>query len=487
MKIELLGHDYKYEIWQTVNIFFPRAVIIYGEASNEDKMSVAIRSELKQDNEGIKVYSEIFRSGKCETDNREAMFDVTTDVRATKRLLKFSLYTAIQKLLKISPPWGAMTGIRPAKIAREMLQSGFNEQEIKEYYKSEYFASDKKIALAYTVAKNEKKIIDNMMDKGISIYIGIPFCPSRCAYCSFYSASIDKYACLVAPYIEALFKEIEFVSKLLQDMSRVVETIYIGGGTPTSLSAAELEKLLSKIHSAFDLKHLKEFTIEAGRPDSITFDKLTIMKKFNTGRISINPQSMNDNTLLKIGRGHTSQDIIDSFKLARLFKFNNINCDIIAGLPDEDLQMFGYTIDSIIKLRPENITVHTMSIKKASLINEKFNDYNINDSVVNEMLAVSQEKLIDSSYVPYYLYRQKNILGNLENVGWCQKGYEGIYNIYIMEETQSIISLGAGGVTKIVDRETNKIERIFNVKTAKEYIERIDEMIDRKRILYKKG
>lgn len=378
-------------------------------------------------------------------------------------------------------PWGILTGIRPAKIATKLLLEGMSKEQAAEHFVKEYGTSLKKAQLAVEVADIELPIRKNMSEKGVSIYIGIPFCPTRCLYCSFVTCGTKQAAKLTDKYVEALKKEISYVADIVSANESEIETVYIGGGTPTTLSADLLEDLLTHTENSFDLSQCKEFTVEAGRPDTVDKDKLMTLKRHNVDRISINPQTMNLDTLHTIGRAHTPEQIETAFNLARQCGFNNINMDVIAGLPGENLDIFRYTLEKVEELSPENTTVHVMSIKRSSRLHEYIEDYQLCDSnTVTEMVDFAYDFMKSRGKKPYYMYRQKNQLGNLENVGYSKPGFENLYNIYIMEEIQTIISLGCGGVTKTVDRSCDRIERIFNVKEPKDYIERLDEMLHRK-------
>lgn len=381
-------------------------------------------------------------------------------------------------------PWGILTGIRPAKIATKLLDNGMCDEEVIEYFINECKTHRDKAELALTCAKALISIRKNMYKDGVSLYIGIPFCPSRCLYCSFVTNGTKQAAKLMPEYISALKKEIEYTGEIVKSNNQRIETVYIGGGTPTTLTAELLDDMLFCIDKNFDLSYIKEFTVEAGRPDTITREKLITLKKHGVDRISINPQSMNDETLHIIGRAHSAQDIKDAMALARSCGFDNINMDVIAGLPGETLDMFKYTLSEVEALSPEDTTVHTMSIKRSSRLNEMLESYSLtDDNTVNNMVDYARRYMSEFSKMPYYMYRQKNQLGNLENVGYAKAGKESLYNLYIMEEIQTIISLGCGGVTKTVDLSTNRIERIFNVKEAKDYIERLNEMLHRKDVL----
>ena len=381
-------------------------------------------------------------------------------------------------------PWGILTGIRPAKIVTKLLDEGMSDDEVISYFINECGTTYEKASLALEAARALRPIRDDMYRDGVSIYIGIPFCPSRCLYCSFVTNGTKQAAALMPEYIEALKKEIKYTADIISHNGTPVETVYIGGGTPTTLTPQLLEEMIDCLYDSCDLSKMKEFTVEAGRPDTITEEKLKVLKKYNVDRISINPQSMNDSTLKIIGRAHSADDIREAMKMARHCGFDNINMDVIAGLPGEDMEMFKYTLSEVEKLESEDTTVHTMSIKRSSRLNEYLDEYDLaKGELVAEMVSYARKYLAEGGKCPYYMYRQKNQLGNLENVGYSKPGFESLYNLYIMEEIQTIISLGCGGVTKTVDLETNRIERIFNVKEAKDYIERLDEMLHRKDVL----
>lgn len=381
---------------------------------------------------------------------------------------------------KTDLPWGILTGIRPVKIVTGLMEKGQDEAYIRDYLKKTYSVSEEKIDLSLHIAKNELNILKDIDYKnGYSLYIGIPFCPSTCAYCSFTSYSITKYQNIVDSYLEALFKEIDFTSNKFK--YKKLNTVYIGGGTPTSLNAVQLDALLSKIKSSFDLSDLLEFTVEAGRPDSITREKLEVLTKHETDRISINPQTMKEKTLKLIGRQHTVEDVKNAFYLARECGFDNINMDFIIGLPDENYEDVKNTMEQALKLRPDCVTIHSLAIKRAARLStdrEQFKDYSrINN---NEIMMLTAQYAKKMDLEPYYLYRQKNMAGNMENVGYAFHGKASRYNILIMEEKQTILALGAGAITKLVFPE-GRIERISNVKNVEQYIARIDEMIERKK------
>lgn len=359
-----------------------------------------------------------------------------------------------------------------------------SDSDILQCFINEYKTFKDRAELALNLAKLELNALKNMYTKGVSIYVGIPFCPTRCLYCSFITNSLKSSGKYMDEYVKYLIKEIELTSQILKEKGAVIETVYIGGGTPTTLSPRYLDELFSALFTKFDLSQIKEFTVEAGRPDTIDVEKLNVIKNYNIDRISINPQTMNLKTLKTIGRNHTPEDIILAYEMARKVGIKIINMDIIAGLPGETIEDFIYTLDEVEKLSPENTTVHTMSVKRSSRLKETIESYDLSASdIVSDMVEYSKKFMAKNNKHPYYLYRQKNMLGNLENIGYSKDGFDSLYNIYIMQELQSIISMGCGGSTKIVEKETGRIERVFNVKEPKDYIERFDEMIARKDIL----
>jgi oxygen-independent coproporphyrinogen-3 oxidase len=381
-------------------------------------------------------------------------------------------------------PWGSLTGIRPAKIVNQMLDVGMDREGVFHRLEDVFFISSKKAELAYEVALTQDKIRKSMNPKALSIYVGIPFCPTRCLYCSFTSNPMARYERLADLYLDTLIHEMEVVSEKVKNGGFIVESVYVGGGTPTALSAPRLDRLVSSLKRtwfSFSDVPVKEFCVEAGRPDSIDADKLAVLKEHGVSRISINPQSMKDSTLKLIGRCHGSRDVEAAFKLARDAGFNNINTDIIAGLPNETPEIFRYTLEKISELNPENLTVHTMSIKRASELNRKADQYQLSGEV-DAMIDMAYNHARSMNMKPYYMYRQKNMLGNLENIGYSIPGKESFYNIHIMEEDQTILAFGAGGISKFVTKQRNDflIQRVFNVKGVEEYIARSEEMIQRK-------
>ncbi len=419
-------------------------------------------------------------SGKNLLKSVEVFEDLTRTER--KNALKRLLYTALSSLTGKTLAWGDLTGIRPTKIARKLIEEGKDDDFVKNYMKETYLVSDEKCSLSIDIAKRELRILEPLHEKGYSLYIGIPFCPTTCLYCSFTSEPICKWKDRVSDYLSALEKEISFVSKAKKD--KILDTVYIGGGTPTTLTAAELDRLLTHIDKSFDLSKLLEYTVEAGRADSITPDKLKVLKAHGVTRISVNPQTMNQKTLDFIGRRHSVSDVINAFNLARETGFNNINMDIILGLPGEGDVEVRHTIDEIARLSPDSLTVHSLAVKRGSRLFERILEKGYTDMInTDATMKIASDGARQMSMNPYYLYRQKNMAGNFENTGFSKEGLEGIYNILIMEEVEPIVALGPGSVSKVIGKD-GKLYRDGNVKDVSLYINEIDEMIRRKEALF---
>lgn len=412
----------------------------------------------------------------CRRDGRQLCCEKTVPLtdspeenkRAESHAVKMAVYDAVTPYLDYVPEWGSLTGVRPAKFARGFLEKGYSPAEVARIMTEEYKVSPARRALAIRsagIAWDRKK---KLKPKDISIYIGIPFCPSRCSYCSFVSHSIEKAGALMAPYLDTLCAEIEHAGEVVRQAGLRIVSAYIGGGTPTTLSASQLDRLLDTVFRSFDLSSCSEFTVEAGRPDTITEEKLRVLAQHGVDRISINPQSMNDEVLAAIGRRHSAQDVIHTYQMARRVGFRAINMDTIAGLDGDTPESFAKTIRTLIDLNPENITVHTLAVKRGASQNDRMRAVSRHDSV-RQMLEYSTKLLTEAGYSPYYLYRQKFMAGGYENVGWTRQGFECDYNIYMMEELQTILSLGAGGVTKLIGADSHKIKRISNPKYPYEY------------------
>ena len=470
--ISLLLEDMTFEqdIRELLMAFYPEEKYIY---TDED---VFLSLLLSKDNTDyhIKIKSE---NNVLEFSSplRDTKFD-------TKNDLKRNIYINLLNLGNKKLPWGTLTGIRPTKIVMEMLENDMSLEDIKKHLKEVYLVSDKRIKLCTDTAKNEFNILKKIDYKnGYSLYIGIPFCPTRCLYCSFTSYSIAQWKKDTDTYVEALCKELLAVSKMYE--GKKLQTIYMGGGTPTSLEGYQLSKILNVVKTNFDLSNLLELTVEAGRPDSITREKLEALKDVGVDRISINPQTMQQKTLDLIGRHHSIEDIYESYKLARDVGFENINMDFIIGLNGETLED---VIDSFTKVRtfaPESVTIHSLALKRAARLNTENKREIMDNDLILSMINTATDTCADLGLEPYYLYRQKNMAGNLENIGFSKPGKECLYNILIMEEKQTIIACGAGTSSKIVFGD-GRIERIENVKDPKLYIERLDEMIMRKESMH---
>ncbi len=464
------GYECDYEMKLFYGLFF---------SAEED---ICVFSNFEYKDKTINVYTEIIYGNDTYFDDYYYSFDTENK---TQQLIKKvftasctkSFCHAAKKIKDINIPWGVMCGIRPAKNVRSLMEEGYSDSEVVRILKDVYEVSDEKIELAKTVAENEKALLDEIGENSVSIYIGIPFCPTRCLYCSFVSTDIRVSGKYMNGFVEKLLLEIDKTAEIIEKMGAYVENIYIGGGTPTTLEPHHLKSIFDRLKENFDFSKIKEFTLEAGRPDTITEAKLLEAKKGGVNRISINPQTMNNETLVKVGRKHTPDMVKNCFNMARRIGFDNINMDLIAGLPDETVDMFKYSIDEVINLDPENITVHSMAVKRAASL--RFTDTELAKSKdMNEMLSYTQKRMAQTGRKPYYMYRQKNISGNLENVGYAKDGYMSTYNINIMEEKQTIIALGGGGSTKLVMGD--RIERIFNFKDPLEYINRFDEILQKK-------
>ena len=430
----------------------------------------------------VMVYTQIDYRGSVYTYELNHAFNAeAADERMKKKVFTAcvtrSFIHAAQKIRRVNIPWGAMCGIRPAKNYRELWESGLSEAEVRRVFAEVYEVSPEKIALAEAVAHNERAVLERIDPKSVGIYIGIPFCPTRCVYCSFVSTDIRVSGKYMAEFVDKLLLEIDKTAQILRDLGLYADNIYIGGGTPTTLSAEDIRRVCDRLHEGFDFSRIREFTLEAGRPDTITREKLQAALDGGVDRISINPQSMNQSVLERVGRTHSPQMVRDCFRIARELGIGNINMDLIAGLPGETAEMFKRSLDEVIALDPENITVHSLSIKRAA--DYKRREKRLADAqAVNEMLSYTQARMAQTQREPYYMYRQKNTSGNLENVGYAKAGFMNAYNINIMEEKQTIIALGGGGSSKLVLKDS--IERVFNFKDPLEYIRRFDEILAKK-------
>lgn len=468
--------SYEYDIHSLVKAFYPKAEVSVQVKENfETDCCLKLDVHFSEGHVDVNTFEngELLHVGFCDLPESLTRKEV-------KDRFKRLIYTSLSNYSGKKLPWGTLTGIRPTKIPMAMLEEGASDEEIKTYMEETYYCSEEKIKLSTEIAKWEMKLLSTLDYKdGYSLYVGIPFCPSTCLYCSFTSYPLGKWEKRVDDYLDALCKELDYIAEELKD--KVLNTIYIGGGTPTTLNAKQLDRLLTKIEEKFDFTHVQEFTVEAGRPDSVTVEKLQAIKKHKVDRISVNPQTMKDETLKIIGRHHTVQQTIDAYKLAREVGFDNINMDLIIGLPGETKEDVAHTLNELKELAPDSITVHSLAIKRAARLNlfkDTYEEMGLENSA--EIMDLTYESCKEQGLLPYYLYRQKNMAGNFENVGYAKADKAGIYNILIMEEKQSIVAAGAGASTKMVYPD-GRIERIENVKDVGQYIERIDEMIQRKK------
>lgn len=421
----------------------------------------------------IKVFLTPEEYGIC-TGDEEADFEYFGE----RDRLKRELFRDLSKISGKTPGWGTLTGIRPVKLAAELADRNDSDmQAVGKKLRNDYLLHCSKADLVMKILDYQRNILGAPERNSISLYIGIPFCPSRCLYCSFTSSQVREEE--IDRYLKALHREIQFCGE--RTGTAVIESLYYGGGTPTTLNASQLDRLLSATHKSFNLKGLREFTVEAGRPDTITEEKLRVLKDYGVDRISINPQTMKDSTLEIIGRKHSADDVYSAFETANKVGIETINTDLIAGLPKENEEDFAKSLEEIIGLGAENITLHTLAVKKTSKLKEVDENFNYREESLREKMLVSaHDKLRNCRYRPYYLYRQKNTSGDTENTGFCRNDKASVYNIRIMEERQSILALGAGGISKVYFPKGNRLERIANVSNYEIYIDRIEEMLARK-------
>lgn len=481
LNVILKGHDFKYEVAELIKLFTTQFKFV----DNKD-VGMTLENSVVYYNDKVfskTVYLENYQAIYDSLDHRSIAGLSEQEIKkVTKETIKRSMYNVLMKKFNSYVPWGILTGIRPVKIVHTLLDKNLSDEDIRENLKTNYLISDEKIDLALNIAKRERKFIYPIDKNKISLYVSIPFCPTRCYYCSFPANPLKQFGHLKKDYIDKLIIEIKGLAKLLKETNKEIETLYIGGGTPTTLDAEEMDILIKALFKELDLSKMKEFTVEAGRPDTINREILECLKKNNVTRISINPQTMNQETLDKIGRGHSVEEIKEAFNLAREIGFDNINMDLILGLEGENVEMVRNTLEEIKKLSPESLTVHTLAIKRASKLKEKMDEYVLTQyEEMVKMIDLSMEYAKEMNLNPYYMYRQKQMLGNLENIGYAKEGYECIYNMQIMEEKQSNYALGAGSISKFVYVDEDRIERVENVKNVEQYIDRVEEMIDRKK------
>ena len=478
MKLRLIGHEDRYAVEQLQLALFPLEPM---EPVEEEFTGDGAVSTLTREDEWLTATVWITRGSKTATASKQLPAQEET-VRLRRRILQQSYYLAAIQLLDKAPAWGALSGVRPTKITTAHLLSGGGEESAQELMQGTYFVSPERSQLAVDCSKATVQAAALLRPEDVSLYVGIPFCPTRCAYCSFVSRSIVKRTELLDPYLEALITEIRHTGKLLANSGWKVRTIYIGGGTPTTLSTPQMERLLAAIRDSVDLSECLEFTVEGGRPDTLDPEKLRAIAQGGADRMSINPQTMSDPVLRACGRKHTAQDVVDSYYQAVDAGYKAINMDLIAGLPQDDFEGFRDSLDKVIALGPANITVHTLAIKKGADLYEKREGLSP-DAEVERMVDYSRQALTQAGYIPYYLYRQKYMSGSFENVGWCLPGTQCLYNIYMMEELHTIISVGGGGMNK-VNLPDGTLKRFHNPKFPEQYIEMLDQVLRQKEELF---
>ena len=472
MKLLFKGHDARYAVEQSLLAFFPQERPVYDPAAQEENQATVTLSQGKK---YITAVTTLCYDGCTNRGISRVLWDPSADAYAAERLrqraVKLSFFKAARQVTGVTPSWGALTGIRPAKLAAGYLEQGMTPRQVDRLLRDTYCVSQTRRELCIEAAQAGLKAKSELHPEDISLYIGIPFCPTRCAYCSFVSQAVEKSFGLMEPYLEVLLGEITRAAQMVEDLGLHIKSFYMGGGTPTTLSAGQMDRLLTHLNHSFDLSHCAEYCIEAGRPDTIDREKLQVLLDHGCDRISVNPQSLEDSVLQAIGRRHTAADIEQTMGLATSMGFKHVNMDLIAGLPADTPEGFRRTLDKCLSFGADNITVHTLALKKGSRIlleGQKIPSA----EAVGQMLDYSVSALRRADFHPYYLYRQKYMSGSFENIGWCISGAEGLYNIYIMEELHSILSLGAGGSTKMVDPAAGRIERVFHAKYPNEYITR---------------
>lgn len=483
MKLQIEGKINVYYVQMLCMIFFPGISFKEEDAEKEGEPSLYVRMDERDD--GYLASATMHRKNKSASAEQFCPFTQSeTKARCAKLAVGAAVMSAGEKLLGYRPTWGIMTGVRPAKLAMELLEAGKTPEQTRAALERDYFAIPKKAALATEVAINEKALVGVPSAKDCSLYISIPFCPSRCAYCSFVSYTSDRLLSLIPDYLTALCEEIKLILVQIKAMRLNLKTIYIGGGTPTILDADQLRTLLFTVAEGCDLTTLEEYTLESGRPDTITAEKFAVAKEYGVSRVSVNPQTLSDRVLRAIGRNHTAEEFLRAYDIAKQSGIACINTDLIAGLPGDTFTSFARSFDRILDLNPENITVHTFCVKKAAeIIQQGSKVYSRQGGDAGKCVDYTQIRALQNGYVPYYMYRQKNTVGNLENVGFAHPGTEGRYNIYMMEEYHSIFAAGAGAVSKVVDfapvdGSPRKIDRFFNHKYPFEYLR--DTQLDEK-------
>jgi len=479
MKLVLKGHDERYVVEQGMLNLFPGERPVYEPIGPED--DTWARVSLREEADGCTVEVELSWRGTAATHRLDAPLtgDEFQREGLRRRAIGRCFFLAAHGVTGTAPPWGMLTGVRPVKLPTREMAAGATPEQARASLERDCYVSPERAELAVDCAQASLNAQRTLKEDEVSLYVGIPFCPTRCAYCSFVSADVGRTLKLLEPYLDALLEEIDALGRILERTGKGLRSFYMGGGTPTTLSAVQLDRLLTRCREVLPLEGCTEYTVEAGRPDTIDRAKLEVLKGHGVGRISINPQTMSDQVLQAIGRRHTARDIREAFRTAREVGFACINMDLIAGLPQDSVEGFRDSLEEVLALRPENITVHTLAMKKGSRLMEEGGALPSGEET-GRMVDLSLEALEGAGYRPYYLYRQKYMSGGLENVSWCLPGTENHYNIIMMEELQSVLSLGAGGVTKLVDRSSGRIVRLTNPKYPHDYLAMSAKVLEQK-------
>ncbi len=479
MILRVLGHDYHYECENLCRVFYPNEKIdVCRDNEGEDENEVV--TSLTPVDGGAEIFVS-FKTGEKYLEKTEKVICSADELHDRCELKTAQLiFYIFSEITGYTPPWGVLTGVRPSKLMLRLIDS-MGSEDAKNYFMNNLLVSKEKTELARAVASTEQSIVSLSKPESFSLYISIPFCPTRCSYCSFVSHSITNVNAkkLLPEYLDRLAEEIELSGRIAKECGLKLESVYFGGGTPGVLEAPQLDRLLCSVENGFDMSGIREYTVEIGRPDTVTPEKLRALRYHNVGRISINPQTFNQHTLDIVGRNHSVEQAIRAYRLAKTYGFDCINMDLIAGLPEEKYDDFRASLDTAISLAPENITVHSLALKRSSNLNASGAE--VSDGIeARKMLDYASERLPANGYLPYYMYRQSKCVGNLENVGWCKPGKEGLYNVFMMEECHTVIAAGAGGVTKLCEPGTTNVERIFNFKYPYEYISGFDKIVERK-------
>ena len=478
MKLCNIGHNFDYELEKLIRLFLPfEKIEVLHSNENGDNCAVCEIAEI-----GGEIFATATLNLNGKFAERSSAVDKTAEdiKKESQHEIARQLFYCFYDITGYKCDWGILTGVRPAKLFSSYRQK-YGEDYAVDFFKNKFLVNPSKIDLCREAVKGEERIISLSTPKSFSLYLSVPFCPTRCSYCSFVSHSVEKAQAIIPDYVEYLCRELEITAQIAKDLDLKLETVYMGGGTPTTLTPNQLERVLSTVNKNFDMSSVREITVEAGRPDTIDAEKLKVIKQSGTTRISINPQTMNDSVLKIIGRNHTADDTEKAFELARKIGFDNINMDLIAGLPGDNFESFKDTLAKIINLDPESVTVHSLSMKRASTLTAKgsFPELEMG-AEASKMVKYARETLTQNGILPYYMYRQSKTVGNLENVGYSKSGCEGLYNVYIMDETHTILACGASAVTKLKDTASKTIKRIFNFKYPYEYISGFDELMNRK-------